>query len=71
MPEPVDIPSVQGCPICRKPAAEQFRPFCSRRCADVDLNRWLSGVYVVPAKPEEDEDGRAQDEELPDDPQVR
>jgi endogenous inhibitor of DNA gyrase (YacG/DUF329 family) len=71
MPEPVDIPSVQVCPICRKPAAEQFRPFCSRRCADVDLNRWLSGVYVVPAKPEEDEDGRAQDEELPDDPQVR
>jgi endogenous inhibitor of DNA gyrase (YacG/DUF329 family) len=71
MPEPVDIPGVQGCPICRKPAAGQFRPFCSRRCADVDLNRWLSGVYVVPAKPEEDEDGRAQDEELPDDPQVR
>jgi endogenous inhibitor of DNA gyrase (YacG/DUF329 family) len=71
MPEPVDIPGVQQCPICRKPAAEQFRPFCSRRCADVDLNRWLSGVYVVPAKPEEDEDGRVQDEELPNDPQVR
>jgi endogenous inhibitor of DNA gyrase (YacG/DUF329 family) len=71
MPEPVDISGVQRCPICRKPVAEQFRPFCSRRCADVDLNRWLSGVYVVPAKPEEDEDGRLQDEELPDDPQVR
>jgi endogenous inhibitor of DNA gyrase (YacG/DUF329 family) len=71
MSEPVDIPGVQRCPICRKLAAEQFRPFCSRRCADVDLNRWLSGVYVVPAKPEEDEDGRLRDEELPDDPQVR
>jgi endogenous inhibitor of DNA gyrase (YacG/DUF329 family) len=45
------------CPICGKPAVETFRPFCSRRCADVDLNRWLSGVYAVPVKEEEDEDG--------------
>ena len=45
------------CPTCGKPAAEPFRPFCSRRCADVDLNRWLSGVYAVPVKEEEDEDG--------------
>jgi endogenous inhibitor of DNA gyrase (YacG/DUF329 family) len=45
------------CPTCRKPAAEKFRPFCSRRCADVDLNRWFSGVYAVPVKQEEDEDG--------------
>jgi len=45
------------CPICGKPAVEPFRPFCSRRCADVDLNRWLSGVYAVPVKEEEDEDG--------------
>ena len=37
--------------------AEKFRPFCSRRCADVDLNRWLCGVYAVPGKEEEDEDG--------------
>ncbi|MEZ5891181.1 MAG: DNA gyrase inhibitor YacG [Xanthobacteraceae bacterium] len=37
------------CPICAKPAVEQFKPFCSRRCADIDLNRWLSGVYAVPA----------------------
>lgn len=36
---------------------QRFRPFCSKRCADVDLNRWLSGVYAVPIKPEEDEDG--------------
>jgi len=47
------------CPICGKPAVETFRPFCSRRCADVDLNRWLSGVYAVPVKEEEDEDGTA------------
>jgi uncharacterized protein len=45
------------CSICGKPAVEQFRPFCSRRCRDVDLNRWLSGVYAVPVREEEDEDG--------------
>jgi uncharacterized protein len=44
------------CPICGKPAVAEFKAFCSRRCADVDLNRWLSGVYVVPGKPEEVED---------------
>jgi uncharacterized protein len=46
------------CPICSKPTAEPFRPFCSRRCADVDLNRWLSGVYVVPVTEDEEEDER-------------
>ena len=50
-------PSATHCPICGKPADAALTPFCSRRCADVDLNRWLSGVYAVPAKEEEDEDG--------------
>jgi len=50
-------PATKPCPICGKPAVEQLRPFCSRRCANVDLNRWLSGVYAVPVKDEEDEDG--------------
>jgi endogenous inhibitor of DNA gyrase (YacG/DUF329 family) len=58
MPEPVDIPRGEPCPICRKPAAEQFRPFCSQRCRHVDLNRWLSGVYAAPVADDEDEDGR-------------
>ena len=44
------------CPICGKPAAEKFRPFCGRRCADVDLNRWLSNVYAVPAEPDDEAD---------------
>jgi uncharacterized protein len=44
------------CPICGKPAVAEFRPFCSRRCADVDLNRWLSGVYAVPFSEDEEED---------------
>lgn len=46
-----------GYPICGKPRLEAFKPFCSKRCADVDLNRWLSGVYAVPVKEDEDEDG--------------
>jgi len=46
-----------ACPICGKPTAPDIRPFCSRRCADIDLNRWLSGVYTVPMAEEEDEDG--------------
>jgi len=39
------------CPICNKPAAEPFKPFCSRRCADVDLGRWLKGGYAIPGTP--------------------
>ncbi|WDR06689.1 DNA gyrase inhibitor YacG [Devosia rhodophyticola] len=41
------------CPICQKPSVEKFRPFCSARCADVDLNRWLTGAYVIPARDDE------------------
>ena len=43
------------CPICGKPAILAARPFCSERCRDVDLNRWLSNSYVVPGK-DDDED---------------
>jgi hypothetical protein len=47
------------CPICDKPLAEErYRPFCSKRCADVDLQRWFSGAYAVPA---------VENEEAPDD----
>jgi endogenous inhibitor of DNA gyrase (YacG/DUF329 family) len=45
-----------ACPICAKPVVAELRPFCSRRCADVDLNRWLSGVYAVPVTEDEEED---------------
>lgn len=45
------------CPICGKPATETSKPFCSERCRDVDLNRWLSGSYAIPARDtDEDED---------------
>ena len=46
------------CPICGDETAPQFRPFCSRRCADVDLSRWLKGAYAIPvADADADEDG--------------
>jgi hypothetical protein len=44
------------CPICGKPATAAAEPFCSERCRGVDLNRWLSGSYVIPGKPTDDED---------------
>jgi endogenous inhibitor of DNA gyrase (YacG/DUF329 family) len=48
--------SAKPCPICGKPATEASRPFCSDRCRDVDLNRWLSGSYAIPGREDEDED---------------
>jgi endogenous inhibitor of DNA gyrase (YacG/DUF329 family) len=36
-----------SCPVCSRPAAALYRPFCSRRCADVDLGRWLTGGYRI------------------------
>ncbi|MEX3014746.1 DNA gyrase inhibitor YacG [Gymnodinialimonas hymeniacidonis] len=42
------------CPICEKESAQAYRPFCSRRCADVDLGRWLNGSYAVPSTDPED-----------------
>ena len=43
------------CPICGKDTAERYRPFCSKRCADVDLGRWLTGGYAIPTDEPEDE----------------
>lgn len=50
-----------ACPICGKPQNDQFKPFCSRRCADVDLHRWMGEVYRVPDENRPGEQG--QDEE--------
>ena len=44
------------CPICDRPTDKRFRPFCSARCADVDLGRWLKGAYRVPGPPLEAEE---------------
>ena len=45
------------CPECGRPSARDTYPFCSARCKNVDLNRWLSGAYVIPERDGEDEDG--------------
>jgi hypothetical protein len=60
----IKIPG-EACPICRKPARDDFKPFCSARCADIDLGRWLSDRYVIPADDEEDVDGPPSDIERP------
>lgn len=41
------------CPICQKDTDPKYRPFCSKRCADVDLGRWLNGSYAIPAEEED------------------
>jgi endogenous inhibitor of DNA gyrase (YacG/DUF329 family) len=50
------------CPICGKPMVPEHRPFCSPRCADVDLHHWLTGKYAVPGS-EEPEEGRISEDE--------
>ena len=52
----------KSCPICGKPTSETAAPFCSKRCADVDLHRWLGGVYAVPDDTPGDDDGPSEGE---------
>ena len=52
------------CPICKCPLRDgedtlRFLPFCSKRCADIDLGRWLKGAYAIPATEVDDKDGEA------------
>ncbi len=44
------------CPICKEPTEDRYRPFCSKRCADVDLGRWMLGTYAIPADAEEEDE---------------
>ncbi len=44
------------CPICKRPTVQEFRPFCSKRCADVDLAKWLTGSYAIPADDTSDDE---------------
>lgn len=53
---PAPVVMLGKCPICSKRAAHDFRPFCSKRCADVDLSRWFTGQYAVPAVEDPDPD---------------
>jgi uncharacterized protein len=49
MRDPMTPDQAKLCAICRRPSVERFRPFCSKRCADIDLGRWLSGGYAIAA----------------------
>jgi len=51
-------PDKRACPLCGKPVEDRFRPFCSKRCADLDLAHWLRGDYAIAARKDpEDEEG--------------
>ncbi|RUT31305.1 DNA gyrase inhibitor YacG [Arsenicitalea aurantiaca] len=53
----IPLRPVRPCPICGQNSSQAFHPFCSGRCADIDLNRWLTGSYVIPAGTGEDDGG--------------
>ncbi len=50
--------SAKTCPICKRPQAPAYAPFCSKRCADIDLQRWFSGAYAIPVAHDDDEEDR-------------
>ena len=49
--------SSRKCPMCSKNTVQEFRPFCSRRCADLDLGKWLDGNYAIAGHADAEEDG--------------
>ena len=46
--------STHQCPVCSQKSCVERHPFCSKRCAEIDLARWLNGTYFIPSRPEED-----------------
>jgi endogenous inhibitor of DNA gyrase (YacG/DUF329 family) len=54
-----------SCPICAKEVAQKYHPFCSRRCADVDLGKWLTGAYAIAAEPLEPDMQDSEDNDKP------
>ena len=64
-PPPSSPAKARACAVCGKPQDDRFKPFCSKRCTDVDLGRWLKGSYAIPVqgdpdggeKPESDDNG--------------
>lgn len=57
MTEPVRLRPKRPCPICSKTSAQKFHPFCSSRCAQIDLNRWFGGNYAIPVAEDEPDEG--------------
>lgn len=48
--------ALRPCPECGSVSTREFYPFCSARCKNIDLNRWLSGAYAIPVAPDEDDE---------------
>ena len=60
---PTAVMSEPKCPICGKPVDADHRPFCSKRCADLDLHRWLGGRYAIPGSDDPDVAGAAPEDD--------
>ena len=54
---------IRRCPICKKASIDAWKPFCSKRCADVDLGRWLGETYRIPAHEDPDDQDVFDDDE--------
>ena len=59
MSEPKPDSAGLKCPVCGKTRAGEFKPFCSKRCAEVDLGRWLKGGYAIPGREADEGEGRS------------
>jgi uncharacterized protein len=57
MGETIRLRPRRPCPLCGKPSQQRFHPFCSVRCADIDLSKWLGGRYAIPAEEAETPEG--------------
>ncbi len=62
-PKPQPAAKARVCPNCGKPRSERYDPFCSKRCADVDLHRWLKGGYVIPGAESGERESEPEDED--------
>ncbi|MEO1563666.1 MAG: DNA gyrase inhibitor YacG [Pseudomonadota bacterium] len=56
-----------SCPICDKETDKEYRPFCSKRCADIDLGKWLTEGYAIPGADTDDEEAVSREENEPND----
>ena len=63
MVEPITFKPRRPCPICKKPSQAKFHPFCSNRCNQIDLGRWLGGTYAIPSEDNPDELGNHSSED--------
>ncbi len=63
--QPIPARRRRRCPNCAKPMVMRYRPFCSPRCRDLDLGRWLDGAYAVPAVEIDDDEDFSPEPEPP------